>query len=139
MSGIDRQPRTGAGAGRSVTALLFFVLSVISSPLVAASFTVNSETDARDANAGDGVCATSIGECTLRAAIEETNALPGADTIELPSGTYLIELGDGDEGRRQRRGTRFQSGWCPHRQSGHGLHAPDARGRVAALSAPDTP
>ena len=37
--------------------------------------TVDATGDASDANAGDGTCATSGGDCTLRAAIEETNAL----------------------------------------------------------------
>jgi CSLREA domain-containing protein len=35
---------------------------------------VNSAGDASDANPGDGVCATSGGVCTLRAAIQEANA-----------------------------------------------------------------
>ncbi|MFQ5519802.1 MAG: choice-of-anchor Q domain-containing protein [Candidatus Methylomirabilia bacterium] len=59
----------------------------------AATFTVNSTVDAVDANPGDGVCATAAGECTLRAAIEETNALLFADTINLPAGTYTLTPG----------------------------------------------
>ena len=38
-------------------------------------FTVDVTTDDADANPGDGTCATSGGDCTLRAALEETNAL----------------------------------------------------------------
>jgi CSLREA domain-containing protein len=57
-----------------------------------ATFTVDSTNDAVDANPGDGICATTEGECTLRAAIQETNALPGADIINLPAGTYLLTL-----------------------------------------------
>lgn len=49
--------------------------------LSAATFTVNSTDDGPDANPGDGVCATSGGTCTLRAAIQEANALTGTDTI----------------------------------------------------------
>lgn len=60
-------------------------------PLFAASFTVNSTLDRSDASPGNGVCATSSGECTLRAAIQEANAAPGADTIQLGSAIY--ELG----------------------------------------------
>ena len=30
--------------------------------------------------------------CTLRAAIQETNAAPGADTITLPAGTYVLAI-----------------------------------------------
>jgi CSLREA domain-containing protein len=52
----------------------------------AATFNVNSAVDAVDAVPGDGVCATAGGQCTLRAAVQEANALPGADTISLPAG-----------------------------------------------------
>jgi CSLREA domain-containing protein len=48
------------------------------------TFTVNFTGDLPDRNVGDGVCdATSSIEdtCTLRAAIQEANATPGADTI----------------------------------------------------------
>ncbi|MEW5989035.1 MAG: choice-of-anchor Q domain-containing protein, partial [Chloroflexota bacterium] len=55
-----------------------------------ATFTVNSTIDAVDANPGDGICATAAGECTLRAAVQEANALAGADAITLPAG--VIEL-----------------------------------------------
>ena len=62
----------------------------------ASTFTVNSTGDGADANAGDGTCATSEGVCTLRAAIEETNLHPGADTIafNIPgTGVKTITLG----------------------------------------------
>jgi uncharacterized repeat protein (TIGR01451 family) len=53
----------------------------------AATFTVNrTATDAVDVNVGDGVCATSAANCTLRAAVQEANATTAADTIVLPSG-----------------------------------------------------
>ena len=51
----------------------------------ASTFTVDSNFDgllAGDINPGDGSCLTLGNECTLRAAIEEANALPGADVIE---------------------------------------------------------
>ncbi|MDY7094595.1 MAG: thrombospondin type 3 repeat-containing protein [Acidobacteriota bacterium] len=55
-------------------------------PAAAATFTVDFTDDIQDAHPGDGSCATSGGLCTLRAAIEETNALAGAPhTIELPA------------------------------------------------------
>ena len=47
----------------------------------AANFTVNNNTDTFDAAAGNGVCADAIGDCTLRAAVDEANALAGNDTI----------------------------------------------------------
>lgn len=46
-----------------------------------ATLVVNTTSDDADTNAGDGVCLTSQGECSLRAAIEESNAHSGADTI----------------------------------------------------------
>lgn len=78
-------------------ALPFTLLTLVMHPVTAANFTVNNTADVRDANAGDGLCATGSGACTLRAAIEETNALPGADAIALPPGTFLITLGNGDD------------------------------------------
>ena len=44
-----------------------------------------------DPNPGDGVCETAPGNgiCTLRAAIQETNALAGDDTIILAPNTYV--------------------------------------------------
>jgi CSLREA domain-containing protein len=56
------------------------------------SFTVNSTADAVDAIPGDGACATPAGKCTLRAAIQETNALPGADAISVPTGSYRLAI-----------------------------------------------
>lgn len=60
--------------------------------LVDASFTVNTTVDAVDANIGDGSCATSSGNCTLRAAIQEANALSGQDAITLPQGIYTLTI-----------------------------------------------
>jgi len=65
----------------------------------ATDFTVNSTADIVDANPGDGACETvNPGECTLRAAVQETNALAGADTITLPAGTYIFTIpGTGED------------------------------------------
>jgi CSLREA domain-containing protein len=58
-------------------------------------FTVNTTEDAVDA-AIDGVCATSNGTCSLRAAIMEVNHRQDGGnteaTIVLPAGTYLLTL-----------------------------------------------
>jgi len=74
------------------------IVAVLASvaPAPAATFSVNSAADAVDAVPGDGVCETGAGNgvCTLRAAIQEANALPGADIITLPSGTYTLGLPD---------------------------------------------
>ena len=66
----------------------------LSAPAQAAVFTVNSPADAVDANPGNGVCETASGNgvCTLRAAIQEANALAGADTITLPPNSYLLNV-----------------------------------------------
>lgn len=45
------------------------------------TFTVNSTGDDGDVNLGDGVCATAVGSCTLRAAIEQANATVSTDAI----------------------------------------------------------
>jgi hypothetical protein len=71
-------------------------------PAQAAVFTVNTPSEgfsgAFDANPGDGVCETAPGNgiCTLRAATQETNALPGDDTIILPPNVYGLNIPPGD-------------------------------------------
>ena len=59
----------------------------------AATFTVNSTADGADAAPGNGVCATAAGVCTLRAAVQEANALAGPDNItfspSLPAGATI--------------------------------------------------
>jgi hypothetical protein len=53
---------------------------------------VNDTADRPDRNIGDGVCATAGGGCTLRAAIQESNALLGQDTINIGPGVYELEI-----------------------------------------------
>jgi CSLREA domain-containing protein len=58
-----------------------------------APFAVDSTVDEIDAAPGDGNCiSTPSGQCTLRAAIMEANALAGDDTINLPAGIYTLTL-----------------------------------------------
>lgn len=60
----------------------------------ALTFTVNTTNDAADTTPGDGVC-NATGGCTLRAAIDESNAHPGPDNIvfNIPgSGVQIINL-----------------------------------------------
>jgi len=75
-----------------VTIVLVLLPSLRRVAAQTATFVVNSTADTVDANPGDGVCADAFGNCTLRAAIMETNALPGADTIILPAGTYILTI-----------------------------------------------
>lgn len=86
--------------GRWTRALLALIcavalaLALLAGPARADTFTVDSTGDAGDADSGNGTCATSGGECTLRAAIEEANDLAGADTINFaPSVSGTITLG----------------------------------------------
>jgi CSLREA domain-containing protein len=61
----------------------------------ALTFVVNSTGDSADTNIGDGICRTSSGTCTLRAAIYEANAHPGPDTIAFNisgTGVHNIQL-----------------------------------------------
>lgn len=60
------------------------ILSTISAAQ-AATFTVDTAFDQIDNLPGDGICNAGIGVCTLRAAIQEANALPGSDVIEFSS------------------------------------------------------
>jgi len=50
--------------------------------LAQATFTVDATGDAADANIGDDTCATSSGDCTLRAALQEANDNGTSDEIE---------------------------------------------------------
>jgi CSLREA domain-containing protein len=57
-----------------------------------ASFQVNSTADVVDAAPGNGICRTAAGTCTVRAAIQESNALAGENTINVPAGTYPLSI-----------------------------------------------
>lgn len=80
--------------------LLAPVLAGRISPSLAAEFTINSTADVNDLEPGNGLCVAYLlvfppfvlPYCTLRAAIEETNQLPGPDTINIPAVTTLLEL-----------------------------------------------
>ena len=75
-----------------IALLSFVVVTVTRNPLRAATFTVDSIADTADANPGNGICADGSGNCTLRAATEESNALAGDDIINF-SVTGTITLG----------------------------------------------
>ena len=69
---------------------LGLILLLPPTPALAAHFTVNEPTDGSDATPGDGQCATASNQCTLRAVVEEANALPDADVVTGPAHTYVI-------------------------------------------------
>lgn len=75
--------------------IVAYGLTLWARPAFAATFVVNSIFDESDTTPGDGVCLTGLGECTLRAAVEEANALPGTDIINFNiggSGVQTIAL-----------------------------------------------
>ena len=59
-----------------------------------ADYLVTSTADLLDATPGNGVCASSAGTCTVRAAVEEANARSGRQNISIPAGTYALPLGE---------------------------------------------
>jgi CSLREA domain-containing protein len=71
-------------------------LALLVSPAGAATFVVNSAGDEADINPLDNLCQTFLGTCTLRAAIQQTNATPGADVIQFNvpgTGVHTIQPG----------------------------------------------
>ncbi|GGU41510.1 choice-of-anchor Q domain-containing protein [Streptomyces coeruleorubidus] len=54
-------------------------------------FTVDTTSDAVDADPSDGRCRTASGTCSLRAAVMAANARPGS-TITLPPGRYRLTI-----------------------------------------------
>ncbi|WP_183061672.1 choice-of-anchor U domain-containing protein [Motilibacter peucedani] len=67
------------------------VVVIGATPALATTVTVTSTADLPDADLSDGVCAAAGGACTLRAAVQQTDALPGMDTVTVPPGTYLLD------------------------------------------------
>ncbi len=65
---------------------------------VPATITLTSTVDQPDAVPGDGVCATAGGACTLRAAIQEANRLPGAQNVAIPAGAYVLSVAGSEAG-----------------------------------------
>lgn len=71
------------------------------SAAAAETFRVDTAADLPDAVPGDGKCETETGNalCSLRAAILESNALAGPDTILVPPGLHLLGIpGDLENG-----------------------------------------
>jgi CSLREA domain-containing protein len=58
----------------------------------AALFVVDTTADTVDAVPGDGICEDSGGACSLRAAVQEANAVAGADSITLPPGAFVLTI-----------------------------------------------
>jgi CSLREA domain-containing protein len=77
------------------------VSSLIAAP--AATFVVNTTTDAVDSSIGDGICRTAANQCSLRAAISEANFTAAADSITFSiNGTFNITLSGTNENNNSR-------------------------------------
>jgi CSLREA domain-containing protein len=76
---------------------ILLLAACVALPSDAADFTVDDTTDAVDANSSDALCQTAAGHCSLRAAIQQANALPGTHTITVPIGTYRLSLAGAGE------------------------------------------
>ena len=79
-----------------VMALVLFSMATPGS-VESKTFIVNSTLDETDATPGDGACESASGTCTLRAAIQEANALTGADVIKLKAGLYMLTIAGASE------------------------------------------
>lgn len=108
---IDRQvtinaivdPAVGLGTRLATSARVFAdpinrnanVEATFERVLVAAGdFTIDPiQADAAAASAGDGFCEDNEGRCTLRAAIQEANALGGSRTVSMPDGLFRLDQG----------------------------------------------
>ena len=94
-SSIDWQRREWVLLSFILGGLLFVGLA-LAAPVSADDYVVNSVLDSPDGNLGDGVCDDGAGNCTLRAAIEQSNVVTTtADTIyfAIPSaGVHTIHV-----------------------------------------------
>ena len=77
---------------RALKALLptSLLLLVLAAPAQGATFTVNTLSDGGDNTSTDGLCATSGGGCTFRAAVEQADAGPTSDEIVLGPGIHSL-------------------------------------------------
>jgi hypothetical protein len=84
---------------RLLSVIAALCLAVLVDPVYTATFHVDSGADTHDVTPGDGIATDHINpdssHCTLRAALEESNALVGPDTILIPAsvGTIRLTLG----------------------------------------------
>ena len=87
-------------------ALASLLLACSAGAAHAATFTVTTGNDRVDTAPGDGLCIAQglTAACTLRAAVQEANALPGADTI-VPAGRARTDSGTAASTMRRRWAT----------------------------------
>ena len=75
-----------------VLSILALAVAVQAGTAAALGFNVNVTYDAFDALPGDLKCDDGTGNCTLRAAIQESNATAAFDDITVPGGVYQLTL-----------------------------------------------
>lgn len=77
---------------RAFAPLLVLGLLALGTPSLAKVFVISTMQDAEDQQPGDGLCTTDLdgNPCSLRAAIQESNSLIGADVIELGGGLHRL-------------------------------------------------
>jgi CSLREA domain-containing protein len=86
------RPRTTGGGGADV------FLCDIGAFEATVPFVVDSLADVVDDDLTDDLCRTTTGDCTLRAAIQQANLIPGMIEIELGAGTHLLAIsGSGED------------------------------------------
>lgn len=61
------------------------------------TYTVDRQFDAPDSNPGNGVCQSTLGGCTLRAALQEARASARPEAIRIPAGHYRLTVAGRDE------------------------------------------
>ena len=75
---------------------LALILAPLPEAAPGATFVASELTDAADPTPDDAICDVDPAEageqCTLRAAVQTANGLPGADTIQLSAGTYVLAV-----------------------------------------------
>ncbi len=79
----------GVAAVVGLTTAVGFIIAG-DAPAGALTITVDRLTSSSDSLPGDRVCSDSSGQCSLRAAIEELNAIGGQHSITLPSGRHAL-------------------------------------------------
>ena len=88
----------------SLTALVILGATSATASMAApqTTFSVTSTADAVDNNLGDNQCHAALpgNPCTLRAAIQQADALDGGSTIMLPAGTYTLTIAGTGEATR---------------------------------------
>ncbi len=95
---MTRIPWYMALGATAALAISFLTLMPAHDSEAVVTFVVDSTLDEVDAAIGDGLCvSTPSGKCTLRAAIQETNALAGTDIVDVPAGTYTLTIGGAGE------------------------------------------